>query len=57
MKKMKKMTKNSIIAEYQDIVGYLYENPTAVDVEYWILKLNVLTGQLADYILKNKNNG
>ena len=50
------MKKNDFIAEYQDIVGYLLNNPTEADVEYWLLKLNILTGQLAEYIFHNQIN-
>lgn len=51
------MKKNDFIAEYQKIVGYLFNNPTEADVEYWLLKLNILTGQLAEHILQYQING
>ncbi len=54
---IKAKSKSDFVAAYQEIVGYLYDNPTEVDVELLLLELNELTGQLAKYIFEKQTNG
>lgn len=36
--------------EYAEHITYILTNPTEIDVEYWLLRLEELTNGLRDYV-------